>query len=131
MNDASKYVLARLKERGYRMTKPRVETVVVLASAKGGLSLPELAQKVAGDEASVYRTVRTLEKEGLIEHIHDGNGQTFYAIAEHHHHHAVCTNCKKIVHLPCQHEHEVKRIEGFSTVTDHEVTYFGLCTKCG
>ena len=56
MNDASKYVLARLKERGYRMTKPRVETVVVLASAKGGLSLPELAQKVAGDEASVYRT---------------------------------------------------------------------------
>lgn len=133
MKKAQHDILQTLSERGFRITKARQQIVDLLAAQSQPLTIQELcARLTAIDEASVYRTIRTLKEEGFIEEISISGESQRYALSHgHHHHHAICTACGWMEHIAC----EAKLLKaalprGFKRVESHEVTLYGLCKKC-
>ena len=130
MKDATHEVLRELSSRGYRITKARQEVVSALVSAAQPLAIRALCERIrSSDEASVYRTVRMLVEEGLVEEIVVQNQASHYALAHEHHHHAICTNCGFMEHLECAME-RLQKPRSFTSIDSHEVTFYGLCKKC-
>lgn len=131
MNHATEKILNALKNKGYRFTKARECVVDTLVKSNRPLSIQEIVASVKVDEVSVYRIIALLLSTSLIEELNLSGGPNKYAISHGHHHHVVCTNCNLIVHLDSDNEpHTPKNIPGFTKIDDHELTYFGLCTKC-
>lgn len=130
MKDAIQQILGELSSRGYRITKARQEVVSALAFATQPLAIRALCERIkSSDEASVYRTVRTLVEEGLAEEIVVQNQAPHYALAHEHHHHVICKRCGFMEHLECAMEH-LQKPRSFTTIDSHEVTFYGLCKKC-
>ena len=130
MSVASKQVLEELSKRGYRVTEARERIVNALAQADAPLSVQALASRVLVDEASVYRTIKLLVEEELVEEITIVQERPHYALSHGHHHHVVCTGCGLIEHVPC---HDIPRsggFENFAAIERHEVTYYGVCKTC-
>lgn len=89
--------------------------------------------------ATVYRRLQAFEEEGLVDVIHNPDGETVYRLcgaataAAHHHHHLVCRNCGHTEEI------EGSRVErwlaqvtddhGYTDV-DHTLELFGLCPRC-
>lgn len=105
------------------------------------LNVEELHRAVrARDEsvgyATVYRTVKLLERVGLVHAGHFGDGTARYEVAigdEDHHDHLICTRCAAIVEFENE---EIERIQrsvaaahGY-TLTAHRMDLYGLCPNC-
>ena len=131
MTDASKHVTEELQTRGYRLTKARQKIAETLAKSKKSLTIQELVNLVEVDEASVYRTIDTLKKEGLVSVVKIIDGKDQYELAHGHHHHLVCTDCGLVEHIPCGSVKAPQPLpKTFSTIDSHEVTFYGCCAKC-
>ncbi len=131
MKTASTTILDTLRDRGYRVTQARTEVIEALAKKHEPQSIQSLCTEVRVDETSVYRTISMLKQEGLIEEINIQGGATRYALTHGHHHHVVCTNCEKVVHVACATEpKKPPHVEGFSSITSHELTFYGVCSCC-
>lgn len=86
--------------------------------------------------ATVYRTVKLLERVGLVNAQHFGDSTARYEVAigdEDHHDHLICTRCARIVEFE---NHEIESLQrqiaaghGF-TLTAHRMDLFGLCPDC-
>lgn len=129
---------AQLRSRGYRMTPQRLAILRILHDASQHLTPLEVCQRVRQimpglTEATVYRTLNFLTKQGLVLATHIGNGQLMYELAEHAHHHLVCR--------VCGHAHEIGHevletlYEQFQAKTGYQIdtvhlTFFGLCPGC-
>lgn len=131
MHDATHEILNALKVRGYRVTKPRKELVGILSLSSSPLTLPEILKQTSVDEVTVYRNLELLQREQLLEVLTLNPGQKQFALSHAHHHHVVCTHCGIIEHIPCPTAGPtVPKTEHFKVITDHEVTYYGICTDC-
>tara|TARA_B100000745_G_C20145291_1_gene392706 strand:+ start:1964 stop:2353 length:390 start_codon:yes stop_codon:yes gene_type:complete len=122
--------IAKLKNKGYRITLARKALLRTLYEAATPLTIPELAARTDSNEVSVYRNIELFTIENLVEIIHTTDSLPRYALSHGHHHHIVCTDCKRIVHVPCGPEVTIPTHNDFLLITDHEVTYYGLCNKC-
>jgi len=129
MSDASKKILKKLSQSGFRITKARQEVLNVLTKAREPLTIQEMAAKAKADEASVYRTVGLLKKAGFLESINNGE-QRRYAVFDHHHHHLICKDCGWVEHVPCDHKLPIPQSANFKEINDHEVNFYGLCRNC-
>ena len=77
---------ARLREQGLRLSSARRLVLEALFAAAGPASADALAERlssggVRADLASVYRNLETLERAGLVRHVHFGHGPGLYALA--------------------------------------------------
>lgn len=97
-----------LKERGLRVTGPRVTVLRLLAEADRPLSHTEVVQRM-GDEdcdpATIYRNLVKLREVGLAPVVSRAEGIDRYALAtskgdDHHHPHFVCDDCGRVACLP-------------------------------
>lgn len=125
-------ILNVLREKGYRITKPRREIVTILLAMEEPLTISDIVMRVRGaDAASVYRLVGLLREEGMLEVVH-GVGNERYELAHEHHHHAVCTKCGHMAHVPCTNAGlpPTSRVFGFHSIVSHEVMLYGICTRC-
>ncbi len=131
MKEAQKIILETLTKRGYRITKARTEVIDAFLKNSKPMTIQVLASRVSSDETSVYRTVATLLKEHLIEEINAQGSVSRYALNHGHYHHVVCQKCDMVVHISCDSEpHVPTLVKGFATIHSHELTFYGLCTKC-
>lgn len=133
MQDASAKILATLSERGYRVTNARKSIVKTLTMQAQPIATKALAALIKSDETSVYRTIRMLVTEGLIEEISPLGETARYAVVcnHEHHHHAVCNECGFVTHVPCVVSTIDKKLpRGFKEIHSHEITLYGLCKKC-
>ena len=122
--------IATLKEKGYRITPARKALLRTLYEASSPLTIPELAARTASNEVSVYRNIELFTVENIVESINTSDSLPRYALGHGHHHHIVCTHCRLIVHIPCSAELPTPVHELFSRITSHEMTHYGVCTKC-
>jgi Fur family ferric uptake transcriptional regulator len=91
----------------------------------------------ACDLATVYRSMRLLEKIGIVKRFDLGDGRARYEMLRNgddgHHHHLVCTRCAEVVELQeCFTRELEQRIavrNGFQAVT-HRLEFFGVCPAC-
>jgi len=90
------------------------------------------------ERTTLYRTIKTFEKNGLVHQIDDGTGVAKYALDEPQlgaaspqdlHLHFHCTNCNETL---CLTDHKIPHIslpKGFET-QDMNLVLKGICDKC-
>ena len=131
-------LLDALRDRGERMTIARRALLEVLAGAHGHLSAEEILAAVQRQHpeihrATVYRTLETLDRLGIVEHTHLGHGPAAYHLADDVHQHLVCEVCGAVVEVPSTLvrgiEQRLQRDYGFVMRPFH-FAVVGRCRRC-
>ena len=88
-------IVSLLKEKGFRVTKPRLEIIKVLSNYP--LSAEEIhdaldKKNIRVDLASVYRSLELFVKMSVVYSIELGEGKKRYELVNknYHHHHLIC-----------------------------------------
>ena len=106
--DVVRRAVAALRREGLRITVPRRQVIDVLAGTDEHLTVEDLHERIRQRAdgihlATIYRTIETLVKAGLIDHIHLPHGATTYHLVvdgDASHCHAMCTDCDRVIDLP-------------------------------
>ena len=91
---------------GSAITRPRQQHLLqVLQQAESELSAQALHQRLQAANrstglATVYRSLKMLQKAGLVRSRKVANGETLYAPLERDDHHLICVQCGVIQSLP-------------------------------
>ena len=132
--------IERISRDHQRMTPQRLQIAQTLYH-HGHLNVDELHRRVRAIDATVgyatvYRTLKLLERYGLVEVSHFADGTARYEVhvdSEDHHDHMICTRCGAIVEFENAAiealQVEIARAHGFA-LTHHRMDLFGLCPKC-
>lgn len=122
-----KEITAKLKEAGYKLTKPREAVLLVLQHSEKPLSIRMIFEKTKGvDLVSVYRTLKLLEKLSLVNAENFG-GEKIYCLASHPHHHIICRKCGRMESFECHHQFD--NLRNFTDIK-HQMMASGICNKC-
>lgn len=128
-----------IKNHGLKTTKARKGIINLLARTTRPIDAVE-AQNIlenkglAVDQATVYRSLNTFSKKGLVKEIFFHDGVIRYEIVgKPEHHHAVCVKCNKVEDImDCsveKIEEQISKKKGF-TVMNHSLEFFGICKDC-
>lgn len=128
-----------LESKDIRVTAMRLLVYKFLADGQVALSLSDIENAFAkADRTTLYRTVKTFEKKGIVHQIDDGTGITKYALCEpgcnceleqdlHLHFH--CNNCDETVCLTEQKNPHINLPDGY-VAEDANLVIKGICEKC-
>lgn len=104
-------------ERGLKMTGQRRVIAMVLSEAEDHPDVEELYRRAIARDArisiaTVYRTVRLLEEQGILERRDFGGGRARYEPTEHgHHHHLIDIDTGHVIEFEdAEHEQLMKAI---------------------
>ncbi|HSM01998.1 MAG TPA: Fur family transcriptional regulator [Acidimicrobiia bacterium] len=128
-------LIAALRQAGLRATAPRRAVCEVIARHHGEhLTAAAIVERVDVDQATVYRTLDSLERAGVLTHTHLGHGPSVYHLADDPpHHHIVCSRCGATVEVSPGDLRSVDDRVGESTGFLVEPGHFalsGLCPDC-
>lgn len=127
-----------LRSRGERVTIARRALLTALDEADDHRSADELAAEVARAQpeihrATIYRTLETLRRIGVVEHTHLGHGPAVYHLTDQVHQHLVCEDCGVVVEVQPQVFHPLERTlkQDFDfTVSSRHFALSGRCGGC-
>ena len=127
-----------LRKSGYKATPSRIAILGVFKKAKKPLSAREVIEVLprSADQATVYRTLRSLKGKGIIQQIDLRHNHAYYELADvTKHHHLICVHCGRIedVHHCGGEEFEVKVLRGskhFEEIRSHALEFYGICKNC-
>ena len=124
---------------GLRVTNQRALILEIIRQGKGHLDADEVYRRAREKQprlslSTVYRTLQTFKKLGLVEEHHFDEDHYHYEVKPPvEHHHLVCVSCGKVVEFKCplsqKMKEDVSREKGFE-VTDVEVSMRGYCSQC-
>ena len=130
---------AEIAAAGGKRSKCRAQIMAVFFRSGRHLTVEELSRKVRARNrdigaATVYRTLKLLDRLGYAKKLDFGDGVARYEsslIA--HHDHMVCTGCGKVSEFEEPRieslQEEVARRHGFSP-TMHRLAIYGICRGC-
>jgi Fe2+ or Zn2+ uptake regulation protein len=132
--------LERLRERGFRITKGRRLVVAELAQMDRPLSPYAIHDRLtergeAVDTVSIYRTLDTLEQNGLAHRVSFLGGYLACRL-EHDagcHHHLICRACQTVAEVHCPGMAAVEQgaaADSHFRIEQHLVEFVGLCPEC-
>jgi len=129
-----------LKEYAYKVTPTRLSILSTFMRVRKPLSAEHILKHVRkterkADQVTVYRTLTSFEKKGLIKKVNLRTDAAFYELAFDHHHHVVCTSCGRVEDFTdCSISHIIEKVTRtspyFKTIDDHSIELFGMCTTC-
>lgn len=121
-----------MQDAGYRLTHARKEIISYVAESMTPPTLRAIAEHVAVNETSVYRVISLCVELGIMEEIITARGVRRFAMLDEHHHHIICTTCERIAHIPCSARGAVTAPthQDFVSMTHHQITWYGVCTRC-
>jgi len=124
---------------GLRVTSQRALVLEIIRHGRGHLDADEIYRRAREKQprislSTVYRTLQTLKKLGLVEELHfDEEHHHYEAKPSTEHHHLVCLSCGRVVEFQCLLARLVKRnvteIKDFEII-DTELRMTGYCPKC-
>lgn len=127
----------KLKEKGYRLTKPRQELIKVLAHypiTAQDIYLALRKKNIQIDLASVYRSLMLFVEMGIVREVDFNENKKRYEIVDknNHHHHFVCSNCRAVEDVIINENELLKAITKKSKfkINHHNLEFFGLCQNC-
>ena len=131
--------LAVLREQGLRISSTRRLVLQSLFAADAPASAETIARRtesdgLALDLASVYRNLETLERVGVVRHVHLGHGPGLYALAGgREREYLVCDRCGRVEAVePARLERTRDAIRadfGYEARFTH-FPIVGLCAEC-
>lgn len=127
----------RLRALGLRDTGPRRSIIAAVVEQPGRFTASDLLAAVRGQRigrATVFRTLDTLVRLGVLDRIHSEDGCHRYSLCgERHHHHLVCTDCGRVaeIELPAL-ERELEAVARACqfTMAGHHLEIYGRCEAC-
>ena len=132
-------MLERVRASGGRITTARRAVLQALLDAGAEhLTAEDVASRVHRTTpevhpSTVYRTLESLERLGVLRQARLGAGPVSYHLAADEHHHAVCTKCGRVIVLPASSVSSITRRlakdHGFVAAPQH-LTIAGLCADC-
>jgi Fe2+ or Zn2+ uptake regulation protein len=131
-------IMSGLRAEGVRVTTVRRAVIVTLAADHSHQSADDLAAAVQIDHpdihrSTIYRTLDSLEKLGVVDHVHLGHGRAVYHLSAEPHHHLVCEVCGGVTHAPADLfdplAEQVMDQYGFTVRPDH-FAVLGRCRDC-
>jgi len=132
-------MIAKLREKGCRLTPQRIAILKTLSSNEEHLSVEKIYDRVKADFpstslATIYKTVTLLRKIGEVMELGFVDDSNRYdGIRPFPHPHLICTKCKKILDpdIPTLSEipQELAQKTGYHIVT-HRLDFFGICPQC-
>lgn len=135
----TKNTLKTLSAPGLRVTNQRALILEIIRRGRGHMDADEIHRRAREKNprislSTVYRTLQTLKKLGLVEELHFDEEHHHYEIkSATEHHHLICAGCGKVVEFSCPLSHELKetvsREKNFE-VTEVEVQMRGYCPRC-
>jgi Fur family transcriptional regulator, ferric uptake regulator len=148
MKSYAEQALETLKDKGFRITKPRRLVVELLDTANKPLSAYEIkdllvSQDEKVDTVSVYRILECLEENHLIHRVLatgkvrkcslEHEEHCHLSQEEHCHHLLICEKCQATEEVHCPGTAElVKELEKLSNfqIRSHNMEFLGLCSRC-
>jgi Fur family peroxide stress response transcriptional regulator len=132
-------MLARLRERDFRITPQRLAILKILAASRRHPSVDEIYQEVRAEFpttslATVYKTIALLKELNEVLELGFPDGSNRYDGSNPSPHpHAICVRCKKVmdpelVNIDALSE-EMSRKTGYK-IYHHRLDFFGLCPEC-
>jgi Fur family ferric uptake transcriptional regulator len=128
-----------LRDRGLRVTRPRLAVLAVLTECRAHLDVEEITAQVrerleSVSVQAVYDVLGALTAAGLARRIAPAGGPARYeARAGDNHHHLVCRKCGQITDVDCAAGAApcLDPIDAAGFLVDEaEVTYWGVCANC-
>ena len=129
-------LLAVLEDGGYRITSPRRNVIAALDRKNEGFTAEELCGELpAVGRATVYRTIKLLQKAGVICKLAMPDGAPKYSLARiEHHHHTVCVKCDAVGefrHVTIERLLRAIGQEISGEIVGHRLEVFTICADCG
>ena len=132
-------LLARLRERGLRLTPQRMALLRLIAASEGHPGAHDLhcrltEQFPTTSPATVYKTLRLLKDLGEIVEIEFGDGDNRYdGRNPAPHPHLLCVRCRRIVDPPVDVVDDVvpelEEATGYR-IAGYRLDFYGLCPDC-
>ena len=127
-----------LNGAGLKLTPQRTSILEVFSENKKPITAQEIhtqLKKKNIDLVTIYRTVASFEKAGLVKRVDLRQEAVFYELNLDHHHHIVCTNCGTMEDFElCEMEKLSKKIvtgsKKFTFINEHNFELFGVCNAC-
>ncbi len=137
MGDARAWAGERLKEKGLRVTHPRVAVLSYLAGTSRHPTADEIRGAVnrlvpAAARASIYNVLHSLSRAGLVSELVADDAVVRYDANVGRHHHFVCTACGGVEDVPWDAvpPFPKRRLSGGQTVESVSITLRGRCNGC-
>jgi Fe2+ or Zn2+ uptake regulation protein len=131
---------AMLRKSGYKATGPRLSILALFKETKHPMSAQEillaLPRSAHVDQATVYRTLKTLKAKSLVKPIDLRHNHAHYELANlEEHHHLICLRCGRIEDVDrCGVETlqttVLKNSKHFAQIKEHTLEFYGLCKTC-
>ncbi|TAF44521.1 MAG: transcriptional repressor [Sphingobacteriales bacterium] len=129
-----------LVKHNLKITTPRLSVLAVLTTREMATSQPDLEQLLGSkiDRVTLYRTLSTFEKKGILHKVMGANGTLNYALCsgactQHNHHdkhvHFNCTLCLNVYCLDKLQIPQLQIPDGFTT-KKIDLMVSGVCHKC-
>lgn len=127
-----------LRKSGYKATSPRLAILQMFKKTKQPLSAQEMIALLPYgiDQATVYRTLKSLREKGIIKQIDLRHNHAHYELADiDEHHHLICLRCGRIedVHkcgIENLQETILKNSKHFAEIRQHALEFYGICKSC-
>jgi Fe2+ or Zn2+ uptake regulation protein len=134
------WALQQCVEKKMRLTAARKRILRFLSEARQPVNLDQMnrAPGIKGtcDQATLWRTMMSLEELGLVRRVSLKSKMAHYALAmpDEHHDYLVCQDCGTVSDLPHTKkldalQEEISKARGF-TFEKHEVEIYGTCPDC-
>lgn len=127
-----------LRERGLRVTEPRVAVLGYLASTDRHPTAEEVEEALNAEgpilsRASVYNVLHSLARAGLVAGMSVKDGAARYDAHVAPHHHLVCRSCGRVEDVPWEDFGVAERgvLPDGRTVRALALTLDGVCNDCG
>jgi Fur family transcriptional regulator, ferric uptake regulator len=128
--------LSALEGRGYRLTGPRKQVLLLLSRQERGITAEAVCDRLpAVGRATVYRTIKLLVEEGVACKVNMPDGTALYALddARQHHHHVVCVHCgltKEFSHPAAERMVRALKDVVEGAVVGHRIDLYIVCPQC-
>jgi len=129
-----------LRERGYKLTEPRLAILDYLARHDGHPAIQEIYEGIRKKHpgigmATVYRTLDLFTALGLVRVLTLESSRLHYEInwPHAHHHHLICTACGRVIEFSnCNFQQLAAEIEKAAqfTIEEHTIKAYGKCSQC-
>jgi Fe2+ or Zn2+ uptake regulation protein len=122
---------------GHRFTNQRASIWQLFSNAPNGYTIQDAAgvlKKKGIGPATVYRTVKTLQKLGRLHWVHEKNGEhRFVARYASHSHMLACRSCGLVVEFESCNLTLLEKLLELETgfrIKGHDLELYGLCPEC-
>jgi Fur family ferric uptake transcriptional regulator len=129
-----------LNKSGLKKTEVRLLLLDFLSKNNKPLSASLIFEKLKKnklDQVTIYRTLDTFLKKGVIKKVDTHKREAEYELLDqkNDHHHIICVKCNTVEDFTgCESEklikNALKKAKKFKEITHHSFDLFGLCKTC-